>query len=253
MTSEMTYGKALTSAGNIPHDDEPRIIDFGGLKEGDISDGEELLYMGASLCPSDCYPNFEATFYGIDDAEHAPLPANPDYLSTDVATKDLKAMGLSACGKLGTNFHNTYTKHRCKKLIPSSTFHLVQDIYKDPNPPRIWNTEATRLVHIHILDPASYEAVTHIIPPPPPMDATEYTEANMPFYVVEEQVDNRVEGGDFENVISVSAMDKEKGVVTEPALDPSKPTMCRSCEVRLCDCVYVFPPSLPPFQCTMYA
>ena len=64
-----------------------------------------------------------------------------------------------------------------------------------------------------------------------------YVEANMPFFVVEEQVDNRVDGGDFGNVMSVSAMDKEKGVTVEPGFDPSKPKMCKECETRLCDCM----------------
>ncbi len=79
--------------------------------------------------------------------------------------------------------------------------------------------------------------MTHIVPPPPPIDAAEYAKANLPFYVVEEQVDNRVEGGDFNNIVSVSAMDKEQGVTAEPVFDPSKPRMCRECEVRLCDCM----------------
>ena len=64
-----------------------------------------------------------------------------------------------------------------------------------------------------------------------------YVEANMPFFVVEEQVDNRVDGGDFDNVISVSAMDKEKGVTVEPEFDPSKPKMCKERKMRLCDCM----------------
>lgn len=92
---------------------------------------------------------------------------------------------------------------------------------------------------MHILDPASCEKVTHIVPPPPPIDAMGYVGANMPFFVVEEQVDNRVEGGDFDNVASVSAMDKKiVGVATEePEFDPSKPRMCKECETRLCDCM----------------
>ena len=93
------------------------------------------------------------------------------------------------------------------------------------------------MVHVHILDPIGYEKVTHIVPPPPPISTEEYVEANMPFFVVEEQVENRVEGGDFGNVISVSAMDKEKGATTEPEFDPKKPKMCKECETRLCDCM----------------
>lgn len=59
----------------------------------------------------------------------------------------------------------------------------------------------------------------------------------MPFFVVEEQVDNRLDGGDFDNVISVSAMDKEKVVTTEQSFDPSRPRSCGQCETRLCDCM----------------
>ncbi|OAG42872.1 hypothetical protein AYO21_02823 [Fonsecaea monophora] len=129
-----------------------------------------------------------------------------------ITTKDLKAMGLAAGGK------------------------LVQDIYRDHNPASIWNTEAARLVHVHILDPASCEAVTHVVPPPPPIDAMGYVEEGGAFFVVEEQPENRVDGGDFDNVKSVSAMDQQKGVQSEPSLDPSQPTRCK-CGIRLCDCV----------------
>ncbi|OQU97521.1 hypothetical protein CLAIMM_03446 isoform 2 [Cladophialophora immunda] len=129
-----------------------------------------------------------------------------------ITTKDLKAMGLAAGGK------------------------LVQDIYRDHNPAHIWNTEAARIVHVHILDPASCEAVTHVVPPPPPIDAMGYIEEGGAFFVVEEQPENRVEGGDFDNVESVSAVDKGKGVRTEPSLDPNQPTQCK-CGIRLCDCV----------------
>ena len=49
----------------------------------------------------------------------------------------------------------------------------------------MWNTEFTRLVNVHLLDPASCEKVTHVVPPPPPIDAMGYVEADMPFFVVE--------------------------------------------------------------------
>jgi hypothetical protein len=127
--------------------------------------------------------------------------------------------------------------------IELTLFHpAVQDIYPDENNPNIWNTTASKLVHVHILDPASCEAVTHVVSAPPPMDAETYAKSNLPFYVVEEQPENRLEGGDFHNVKSVSAMDKEKEVVKEQSLDPTKPTQCQ-CGIRLCDCVYVSPMS----------
>lgn len=91
--------------------------------------------------------------------------------------------------------------------------------------------------------------MTHIVPQPPPKDAKGSAGEDNPYFVVEEQIDNRVDGGDFDNVASVSAMDNKKGIVTEPSLDPSRPTQCRECDTRLCDCVYVVSPFISaPFQ-----
>lgn len=81
--------------------------------------------------------------------------------------------------------------------------------------------------------------MTHIVPPPIPMSAYEAILAKLPFFVVSEQIDNRLEGGDFDNVKSVSKMDETKGIVSESSLDPNQPIMCSSCEKRLCDYVYV--------------
>ena len=82
----------------------------------------------------------------------------------------------------------------------------------------------------------SCEAVTHIVPPPPPIDVMGYAEDGGQFFVVEEQPESRLEGGDFENVKSVSAMDEEKTVQAEPSLDLATPMQCR-CGIRMCDCV----------------
>lgn len=134
-------------------------------------------------------------------------------------TKDLKAMGLAAGGK------------------------LVQDIYKDPYPLNIWNHASARIINIHILDPASCERVTHIVPQPPTLDAKAYAEAGGEFYVVEEQTESRVEGGDFGDIKSVSAMDKAKleermgKEEGEDEFNPLEPRICKNCDVRLCDCV----------------
>jgi hypothetical protein len=115
----------------------------------------------------------------------------------------------------------------------------VQDIYKDRSSPKVWNTAASKLIHVHILDPAICESVTHIVSAPPPIDAETYAKTELPLYVVEERPDERLEGGDFDNVKSVSAMDKHKGLIEEHPLDPTLLTECK-CGVRLCDCVYVF-------------
>jgi len=140
-------------------------------------------------------------------------PSKSESRVVDIETTNLQAMGLAAGGK------------------------LIQDIVKDLNPPNCWNTSQSRLINIHILDPTSCEQVTHTVPQPPPMDAKAYTDAGHSFYVVQEDVDNRLEEGDFENVNSVSAMDQAIGVTTVEEFDPMKPKMCTQCAKRLCDCM----------------
>lgn len=122
-------------------------------------------------------------------------------------------------------------------ISPVLTLRIVQDIYKDPYPPTTWNHAAARILHIHILDPVSCEKVTHIVPTPPNTDVKAYTEAGGQYFVVEEKVDERLDGGDFDNVKSVSQMDQHIGISTEPEFDPTKPKMCTTCELRLCDCM----------------
>jgi hypothetical protein len=143
--------------------------------------------------------------------------------------RDISAMGLAAGGKLSTaNYFFA---------LPLLTYSLVQDIYKDPYPATLWNHAAARILHVHILDPVSCEKVTHIVPRPPSIDAKAYTEASGQFFVIKEKVDERLDGGDFDNVKSVSQMDQQVGISTEPEFDPTKPKMCTTCELRLCDCM----------------
>ncbi|KAI4696651.1 uncharacterized protein J4E88_000828 [Alternaria novae-zelandiae] len=151
---------------------------------------------------------------GRDDREDIGGEDGIDNLDLQVIeTKNIKAMGLAAGGK------------------------LIQDIYKDPYPPTMWNHAAARILHVHILDPGSCEKVTHIVPTPPSIDVKAYTEAGGQYFVVEEKVDERLDGGDFDNVKSVSQMDQHIGISTEPEFDPTKPKMCTTCELRLCDCI----------------
>ncbi|XP_014558657.1 hypothetical protein COCVIDRAFT_24905 [Bipolaris victoriae FI3] len=126
---------------------------------------------------------------------------------TEAQVKNIQTMGLAAGGKLNRN------------------------------PPTIWNHAAARIVHVHMLDPESCEIVTHIVPRPPPIDAKRYAKTGGQFWVVEEKVDERLDGGDFDSVKSVSQMDKHVGITTEPEFNPTRPKMCTTCEIRLCDCI----------------
>ncbi|KAL4751101.1 hypothetical protein BDW72DRAFT_212901 [Aspergillus terricola var. indicus] len=128
---------------------------------------------------------------------------------------DLREMGIAAGGK------------------------VMQDIVQDSSPKGVWDTSRTRLLDIHILQPSDFEAVTHIVPPRTPITTEEYIKAGIPFYAVEEDPDQRLDGSaTLAGVKSISAMDDEIGVdEADTEFDPLKPKRCATCAVRLCDCI----------------
>ena len=125
---------------------------------------------------------------------------------------------------------------------------LVQDIYADTNPKHIWNKSNIRLVNIHILNSFTFEEVTHIVPPPTPITANMYNDLKLPVFLLEEELNDRVDGGNsLKGIQSVSAMDKKMGIdgSSNTTFNPLKPKKCGTCEVRLCDCMCVAsPPTL---------
>jgi hypothetical protein len=146
---------------------------------------------------------------GLDDA----LEASNGVIGT---APQLEVMGIAAGGK------------------------LIQDLVADFRPPHMWNTSRTRLTNIHIFSPASFEAVTHIVPHDVPITAKDYADAGLPFFVVEEDTENRIDGSEtLDAVKSVSEMDKQIGVDTTGAssADTKVPKQCGVCKVRLCDCM----------------
>ncbi|KAL4909739.1 hypothetical protein BDW74DRAFT_173233 [Aspergillus multicolor] len=139
----------------------------------------------------------------------------PADIKPEVHSTRLQEMGIAAGGK------------------------LMQDITKDTLPRGIWNTNRKKLLDIHILHPADFEAVTHIVPPPTPITKEQYVKAGTPFYAVEEDPDERLEGSTvLAGVKSVSAMDEDVGVQSNDTnFDPLKPKRCAKCAMRLCDCI----------------
>jgi hypothetical protein len=146
---------------------------------------------------------------GLDDA----LEASNGVIKT---APQLEVMGIAAGGK------------------------LIQDLVADFRPPHMWNTSRTCLTNIHIFSPASFEAVTHIVPYDVPITAKDYADAGQPFFIVEEDTENRIDGSEtLDAVKSVSEMDKQIGVDTTGAssADTKVPKQCGVCKVRLCDCM----------------
>jgi hypothetical protein len=117
---------------------------------------------------------------------------------------------------------------------------LIQDILADSSPSYIWNTSHTSLINVHVVSPISFESVTHIVPHEIPITAKDYTDAGLPFFVVEEDTENRISGSETLNAVkSVSQTDKQIGVDTSEgsSLDTKRQRKCGVCKTRLCDCM----------------
>lgn len=117
---------------------------------------------------------------------------------------------------------------------------LAQDIYTDRRPPYSWNIARSRLFNVQILSPETFEAVTHIYAHSTPITAKDYAELGLPFFVIEEDMDNRLDGSDALNAVkSVSQMDAHVGVdISGDASDDTKlPKRCEICKTALCDCM----------------
>lgn len=136
-----------------------------------------------------------------------------------------------------------YNPQRPQEMGIAAGGKLVQDIVRDTSPNYVWNKARAKLVDIHILHPSAFEAVTHVLAPKTPIATEEYLAAGIPFYAIEEDPDQRLDGSEeLAGVKSVSAMDSHVGVQdgSSTDFDPKKPKRCAKCAVRLCDCMYVF-------------
>lgn len=117
---------------------------------------------------------------------------------------------------------------------------LTQDIYTDCHPAYIWNTARTSLINVHILSPDTFEAITHICAHPTPITAKDYADAGLPFFVIEEDMENRLDGSDALNAVkSVSQVDAHVGVDTSGNASENTrlPKRCELCKKALCDCM----------------
>ncbi|THC94159.1 hypothetical protein EYZ11_006367 [Aspergillus tanneri] len=132
------------------------------------------------------------------------------------------------------------TQNRLQEMGIAAGGKLMQDIVTDRSDRRIWNKASAKLLNFQILHPLDFETLTHIVPPSTPITAEEYIKAELPFFVVEEDTDQRLGGAAaLTEVKSISAMDKHVGVdnASDNQFDPLKPKRCGTCAIRLRDCM----------------
>lgn len=121
---------------------------------------------------------------------------------------------------------------------------IKQAIVPDPEP-FDWNWARARLVNVQILNSVVFEAVTGIIPLPPPISFKDYLKAKLPFFHL--IGDETIAGGkNLSGLQSVGQRDAEMGVQLQISISKSKKTVgCVVCEENLADsilrpCMHVF-------------
>ncbi|KAH6671925.1 hypothetical protein B0J14DRAFT_594738 [Halenospora varia] len=121
---------------------------------------------------------------------------------------------------------------------------IKQAIVPDPEP-LDWNWARARLVNVQILNSVVFEAVTGIVPPPPPISFKDYLKAKLPFFhlIGDETI---AAGKALSGLQSVGQRDAEMGVQLQSSISKSKKTVgCVVCEENLADsvlrpCMHVF-------------
>ncbi|KAL4818499.1 hypothetical protein BDW67DRAFT_182658 [Aspergillus spinulosporus] len=223
-------GLVSTNSSSTPSKGTVR---FGGSSEGkkssfglsDFSSKAKTLLGNLTASLNDVNPGYE----DIADMEAGPI----DFLSNTFGSV------LSGLGSRRAATEQTSKLINLREMGIAAGGKLVQDIVQDRSPKGIWDTARTKLLNIHILQPSDFEAVTHIVPPKTPITIGEYIKAGIPFYAVEEDPDQRLDGSaTLAGVKSIGAMDNEVGVdEADTEFDPLKPKRCATCAVRLCDCI----------------
>jgi hypothetical protein len=105
---------------------------------------------------------------------------------------------------------------------------IKQNIARDVNDPRIWNTADAKLVNIQVINSVAFESITRMRTPPTPVCYQTYIKAGLPFYdVYQEQFTSFA--GDFSKVRTISEVDAEVGSKLGVKFDPLQPTVCKMC------------------------
>lgn len=100
---------------------------------------------------------------------------------------------------------------------------ITQTILADPYPAGAWDTAASVMLNLQILDTTSFEAVTGHEAPPTPISVSDYVAGGFPFYDIWNEVPTGI-AGDFSGVKSVAEILRERAISAGgPAPEEEKP------------------------------
>jgi hypothetical protein len=88
---------------------------------------------------------------------------------------------------------------------------IKQSILRDPHPSSAWDNDNTAMFNIQLLSANVFERVTGTAPPPSPVMAESYAAAGLPFFEIQGEQGQGVQGL-FSAIKSVGQIDEENGV-----------------------------------------
>ncbi|KAL2752824.1 hypothetical protein ACRALDRAFT_1083413 [Sodiomyces alcalophilus JCM 7366] len=88
---------------------------------------------------------------------------------------------------------------------------ITQTIVPDPYPADAWDTAASVMVNLQILDTTSFEAVTGHPAPPTPISVSDYVRKGLPFYDIWKEAPTGI-AGEFSEIKSVAEMMRERAL-----------------------------------------
>ncbi|KAI0486894.1 hypothetical protein F4859DRAFT_527057 [Xylaria cf. heliscus] len=100
-------------------------------------------------------------------------------------------------------------ENRMQEMSMAAGGLINQNIRRDKNPPSSWDKDAAILFHVHILDTATFAAVTGKPAPATPISARTYAEHGSYFFEIWGEEPTGIKG-DFAKVKSIAALEEER-------------------------------------------
>lgn len=118
---------------------------------------------------------------------------------------------------------------------------IKQSIAEDKNDPRVWNLKKAKLINVQIVNSVQFEEMTNMATPTTPVSLKTYASSGLPFFDIYNEMPSDISGA-FNAVRTVSQRDSVLGARAGMVYDPTRPQICGTCSIRMCDCMYASPP-----------
>jgi hypothetical protein len=111
---------------------------------------------------------------------------------------------------------------------------IEQNINKNSNDPRIWDTASAKLLNIQIINSTAFELITGMMTPKTPISDRTYVNAGLPCNDIYQEKPTKI-AGSFGQVKTISEVDAAHDATPGTNFDPLRPTFCTKCRKAYVD------------------